>query len=156
VETHSPVVEETRRTVLGLLASNYPAEAVERWPDKTFHHWLKWYGVEIPSPESERSNPKSEIRNPEEIRSSKVQVTAAPSAAAGPAPGTWAAPGVFFTPESPVADFTHPYLAVDMARCITCFRCQRICDDVQGQFVWHALGRGADTRLAPDGPTLLT
>ena len=52
-------------------------------------------------------------------------------------------------------DRSHPYIAVDMARCIDCFRCVRICAEVQGQFVWHVRGRGVDTRIEPDGPTLL-
>jgi len=53
-------------------------------------------------------------------------------------------------------DHTHPYLAVDMTRCVTCFRCLRICNELQGQSVWHALHRGADTTIVPDGPTMLT
>ena len=52
-------------------------------------------------------------------------------------------------------DASHPYIHVDMAQCITCFRCVRICDEVQGQFVWHVLDRGDDTRIVPDGTTLL-
>ena len=51
-------------------------------------------------------------------------------------------------------DLSHPYIAVDMARCIDCYRCVRICDEVQGQFVWHVRGRGIETRIVPDGPTL--
>ena len=46
-------------------------------------------------------------------------------------------------------DDSHPYLHVDMARCIHCYRCVRICDELQGQFVWHALGRGEATRIVP-------
>ena len=46
-------------------------------------------------------------------------------------------------------DVSHPYIAVDMARCIDCYRCVRICDEVQGQFVWEILNRGAETRIAP-------
>ena len=46
-------------------------------------------------------------------------------------------------------DVSHPYIAVDMARCIDCYRCVRICDEVQGQFVWEVLNRGAETRIAP-------
>ncbi|MEN6543283.1 formate dehydrogenase subunit alpha [Parvibaculum sp.] len=46
-------------------------------------------------------------------------------------------------------DLSHTYIQVDMAQCIDCFRCVRICDEVQGQFVWHAVGRGADTRVVP-------
>jgi formate dehydrogenase major subunit len=53
-------------------------------------------------------------------------------------------------------DTTHPYLRVDMSRCITCFRCVRICDELQGQFVWHAWNRGDATRILPNnGGSLL-
>ena len=52
-------------------------------------------------------------------------------------------------------DTSHPYIAVDMSRCIDCYRCVRICDELQGQSVWHIRGRGADTVIQPDGPTLL-
>jgi formate dehydrogenase major subunit len=41
-------------------------------------------------------------------------------------------------------DDSHPYIRVDMARCIDCYRCQRICDDLQGQFVWRVENRGAE------------
>src|SRR3990170_3042125 len=47
-------------------------------------------------------------------------------------------------------DDSHPYIRVDMAQCISCFRCIRICDDVQGQFVWRAHQRGGGTRIVPD------
>jgi formate dehydrogenase major subunit len=52
-------------------------------------------------------------------------------------------------------DGAHPYIAVDMARCIDCYRCVRICAELQGQSVWHVRERGAETRIEPDGPTLL-
>jgi formate dehydrogenase major subunit len=42
-----------------------------------------------------------------------------------------------------------------MARCITCFRCVRICDEVQGQFVWRVWNRGDATRILPDSGTTL-
>jgi formate dehydrogenase major subunit len=51
-------------------------------------------------------------------------------------------------------DHTHPYLTVDMSRCIDCYRCVRICNDVQGQRVWHVRERGLETRIVPDGPSL--
>ena len=51
-------------------------------------------------------------------------------------------------------DRSHPYIAVDMTRCIDCYRCVRICDEVQGQFVWHVRNRGFDTTIRPDGPSL--
>ncbi|MEP6946058.1 MAG: formate dehydrogenase subunit alpha, partial [Acidobacteriota bacterium] len=47
-------------------------------------------------------------------------------------------------------DGSHTYIDVDMSRCINCYACARICADVQGQFVWHVLGRGEDSRLTPD------
>ncbi|WP_126284695.1 formate dehydrogenase subunit alpha [Burkholderia stagnalis] len=53
-------------------------------------------------------------------------------------------------------DDTHPYLGVAMDRCIYCERCIRICEEIQGQFVWEAWGRGEATRIATGkGPTLL-
>jgi len=51
-------------------------------------------------------------------------------------------------------DRSHPYIAVDMSRCIYCYRCVRICDEVQGQRVWHVRERALETRIQPDGATL--
>ncbi|WP_338869538.1 formate dehydrogenase subunit alpha [Myxococcus stipitatus] len=51
-------------------------------------------------------------------------------------------------------DDSHPYIHVDMSQCIYCYRCVRICDEVQGQFVWRIWNRGAQTRILPDGPSL--
>jgi formate dehydrogenase major subunit len=109
IETHSPAVEDARRTLLRLQAADYPAAAVAQAPEKQFHHWLRHYGI-----------------------------------AAGDGAGK------HFT------DTTHPYLHVDMAQCITCSRCIRICDEVQGQFAWRAWGRGDATRILPNrGNSLL-
>ena len=116
VETHTAALEEERRTVLALLAQEYPAADVERWPEKPFHRWLRRYGV-MPGP-----------------------VGGAPS---GPPEA-----GAF-------RDATHPYLAADLSRCIDCFRCVRICADLQGQDVWHVTGPGPDGHIVPDGPSLL-
>jgi formate dehydrogenase major subunit len=52
-------------------------------------------------------------------------------------------------------DCSHPYIAVDMSRCIDCYRCVRICEELQGQSVWHVRERGVDTRVVPDAATLL-
>jgi formate dehydrogenase major subunit len=54
-----------------------------------------------------------------------------------------------------LVDDAHPYIRVDMNRCIHCYRCERICNDVQGQFTWRVWNRGADTRLVPDSGTTL-
>jgi formate dehydrogenase major subunit len=52
-------------------------------------------------------------------------------------------------------DDSHPYLRVDMSQCVYCYRCVRICDELQGQFVWRVWERGDRTRIRPDGPNLL-
>lgn len=57
--------------------------------------------------------------------------------------------------ESQLVDSSHPYIQVDMSKCITCYRCVRICDEVQGQFVWQILNRGHETRIVPDSGTTL-
>ena len=115
INTHSPEVLGVRRTLLGLLAKDYPVEAVAQFPDKQFHRYLREYGV-----------------------------------AAG---GSRSAP----QPEVPfMKDASHPYINVDMSQCVTCFRCVRICEEVQGQFVWKAWNRGDQTRILPvRGETLL-
>lgn len=52
-------------------------------------------------------------------------------------------------------DTTHPYIEIDMSRCVHCYRCVRICEEVQGRFVWQKLDRGAQTMIVPDAsPTL--
>jgi formate dehydrogenase major subunit len=55
---------------------------------------------------------------------------------------------------SGIDDRSHPYIAVDTSRCIDCYRCVQICDEVQGQHVWHVRARGVETRIVPDGPDL--
>ncbi len=53
-------------------------------------------------------------------------------------------------------DSDHPYLRVDMDKCVHCYRCIRICDELQGQFVWRAWNRGDQTQIRPDhGDSLL-
>ncbi|MBL0212176.1 MAG: formate dehydrogenase subunit alpha [Holophagaceae bacterium] len=46
-------------------------------------------------------------------------------------------------------DTTHPYIRVDLSQCIECYRCVRICEELQGQFVWKAIDRGGSTHVAP-------
>lgn len=54
-------------------------------------------------------------------------------------------------PDPAAIDTSHPHIRVDMSRCIACRRCVRICDDLQGESVWHVIGRGADLRIATEG-----
>lgn len=57
--------------------------------------------------------------------------------------------------EPGLVDDSHPYIHVDMSKCVTCYRCVRICEEVQGQFVWQILNRGHETRIVPDSGTTL-
>jgi formate dehydrogenase major subunit len=52
-------------------------------------------------------------------------------------------------------DDSHPYIHVDMSQCIDCYRCVRICEEVQGQFVWQIVDRGQQTHIVPDSGTTL-
>ncbi len=52
-------------------------------------------------------------------------------------------------PDTVFRDESHPYLAIDMERCIHCYRCVRICEQVEGADVWQVWGRGAETAVAP-------
>lgn len=52
-------------------------------------------------------------------------------------------------------DASVPTIRVDMDQCIQCLRCVRICEEVQGQFVWGAIGRGADLAVVPAEGSLL-
>ena len=59
------------------------------------------------------------------------------------------------TTQTDLVDASHPFITVDMSRCIDCYRCVRICNELQGQFVWHVRDRGARTRVRVDGSSLL-
>lgn len=49
----------------------------------------------------------------------------------------------------PVAhDLRHPYLAFEHELCISCGRCVRACDEVQGTFALAAVGRGFEANVA--------
>jgi formate dehydrogenase major subunit len=111
IRTHTPEIESHRRTLLQLLARDYPDYAVESMPHKEFHQYLRAYGV-----------------------------TAASNS---------------ISSKTSCADSTHPYIQVDMSRCITCFRCVRICSEVQGQDVWQVWERGDRTAIVPDSGTTL-
>lgn len=47
-------------------------------------------------------------------------------------------------------DTSHPHFRFDPEQCIACCRCVRICEDLQGQFVWHLMGRGESSHLVVD------
>ncbi|HLI31639.1 MAG TPA: 2Fe-2S iron-sulfur cluster-binding protein [Solirubrobacteraceae bacterium] len=45
-------------------------------------------------------------------------------------------------------DERHPYLLLESELCISCGRCVRICDELQGAFALTATGRGFDASIA--------
>lgn len=110
IQTHTPELEQSRRTLLRLLAGPYPAEMRGQFPDKEFHRYLRAYRLENETLGA-------------------------------------------FQPE--LRDDSHPYIHVDMTQCVTCFRCVRICAEVQGQFVWQVWNRSDATRIVPDSGTTL-
>lgn len=110
IETHTAELEEWRRTLLRLLAQQYPPEGLSEAEGKEFHKLLRAYGLE------------------EECRG---------AGSAG------------------FVDASNPYIRVDMSRCIYCYRCVRICSELQGQFVWQVWNRGDATRIRPDSGTTL-
>jgi formate dehydrogenase major subunit len=110
IETHSPELAEWRRSLLRLLARQYPASAIQQSPDKEFHRLIRAYGLE------------------QECSGAAL-------------------------PE--LMDDSNPYIHVDMSQCISCYRCVRICGEVQGQFVWQVWNRGDATRIRPDSGTNL-
>ncbi len=48
----------------------------------------------------------------------------------------------------PRHDLAHPYLAFRHELCISCGRCVRACDEVQGTFALTATGRGFEANIA--------
>ena len=55
---------------------------------------------------------------------------------------------------SDLVDDSHAYIHVDMSRCIDCYRCVRICDEVEGRSVWRIFDRGQATHVVAGGTTL--
>jgi formate dehydrogenase major subunit len=110
VRTAPPEIEQLRRTLLRMLARDYPADAITAHPDEPFHRLLLDH--DLSGDADGRTDP------------AKV-------------------------------DDSHPLIHVDLSRCISCWRCVRICEQVQGQFVWRITRRGADTTIVPDSGDLL-
>lgn len=48
---------------------------------------------------------------------------------------------------APDHDARHPYLVLQHELCISCGRCVRVCDEVQGAFALTATGRGFDSNV---------
>lgn len=52
-------------------------------------------------------------------------------------------------------DDTNPYFRFDPAGCIDCFKCEQVCSELQGSFVWHFVNRGDRLRVLPNSDTTL-
>jgi len=110
IKTHTPEIEDLRRTLLRMLAHRYPLQPFQRFPDKEFHRYLTTYQVQ--NELLGRSDPN-------------------------------------------LVDDSNPYIHIDMSQCVYCYRCVRICEEVQGQFAWKIWNRGDLTRIIPDSGTTL-
>jgi len=44
-------------------------------------------------------------------------------------------------------DLSHPYMTMDLSKCINCYRCVRACDEVQGELVLSMSNRGFDSKI---------
>jgi len=110
IETHSSSIERLRRSLLEMLARDYPADAKPA-AGKAFDRLLEAYGIAPEGPCASASTPAT-------------------------------------------VDASHPYIQVDMSRCVNCFRCVRICEELQGQGIWHIRNRGIATEVAASDGTL--
>jgi formate dehydrogenase major subunit len=54
---------------------------------------------------------------------------------------------------NPPKDDSHPFVKLEMDKCIGCARCVRACDEVQGSFVLQMSGRGYDTKVIAGNDT---
>jgi formate dehydrogenase major subunit len=54
---------------------------------------------------------------------------------------------------NPPMDNSHPFIKLEMDKCIGCARCVRACDEVQGSFILGMEGRGYDTRVIAGNDT---
>lgn len=47
-------------------------------------------------------------------------------------------------------DTSHERFGVDHNRCMLCYRCVRVCDEVEGAHTWDVMGRGVRSRVISD------
>jgi len=129
IQTHTQRLEEGRRETLELLAQKYPVNVSPSGTESSFLRELRAYNL-VPGGAAPAdvapANPSAARKGEEEAAS-----------------------------EPYLVDESHPYLRVDMSRCIECFRCERICREVQGQSTWRVVGRGEGTRLRLDSGTTM-
>jgi len=54
---------------------------------------------------------------------------------------------------NPVNDDSHPFIKLEMSKCIGCAKCVRACDTVQGSFILAMSGRGYDVQVIAGNDT---
>ncbi len=54
---------------------------------------------------------------------------------------------------NPPRDDSHPFIKLEMAKCIGCGKCARACDQVQGSFILGMEGRGYDVKVIAGNDT---
>lgn len=54
---------------------------------------------------------------------------------------------------NPPKDDSHPFIKLEMAKCIGCAKCVRACDEVQGSFILGMSGRGYDVKVIAGNDT---
>jgi len=54
---------------------------------------------------------------------------------------------------NPPNDDSHPFIKLEMDKCIGCAKCVRACDEVQGSFILGMSGRGYDTKVIAGNDT---
>jgi bidirectional [NiFe] hydrogenase diaphorase subunit len=47
-------------------------------------------------------------------------------------------------------DASHPRFSIDHNRCVLCYRCVRVCDEIEGAHTWDGMGRGITSRVITD------
>lgn len=55
-----------------------------------------------------------------------------------------------------LVDERHPWIRVDLGRCVLCFNCVRACEGYIGRLIWRTLYRGAQTIVMPETGSLAT
>jgi formate dehydrogenase major subunit len=181
VETDTPEIRKARKINLQMLARDYPFEAFLKHPEKAFHKLCREYNLTEAdfAPEKDYGNNKNDHSNENgTIRNNSTNGNAANGH--GVLNGFHPTADFSFVNTHPQAktesrnfyetdayarvsdaekerdfliDDSHTYIHVDMRQCIDCYRCVRICDEVQGQFVWQILGRGEHSQIVPDSLT---
>jgi len=53
-------------------------------------------------------------------------------------------------------DERHPWISVDLSRCVLCYNCVRVCEGYIGRLIWRTLYRGQQTIVMPETGSLAT